>query len=42
MPGGQVITLKTAVTVDADEGDITIDFTGSSPQATTGINVVRN
>ncbi|WP_342642522.1 hydantoinase B/oxoprolinase family protein [Rhodoligotrophos ferricapiens] len=42
VPGGEVITLKTAVTVDADKGDITVDFTGSSPQTTTGINVVLN
>ncbi len=42
VPGGEVITLRTAVTVDADEGAITVDFDGSSPQTTTGINVVLN
>jgi N-methylhydantoinase B len=34
--------LKTAVTVDSDEGTVTIDFTGSSGQSPYGINVVMN
>src|SRR3954465_14316894 len=42
VPGGDVITLKTAVTVDPGEGEITIDFTGSSGQSPYGINVVMN
>jgi N-methylhydantoinase B/oxoprolinase/acetone carboxylase alpha subunit len=42
VPGGEIITLKTAVTVDADSGSIIVDFAGSSPQTTTGINVVLN
>jgi N-methylhydantoinase B len=42
VPGGEVITLKTAVTVETQIGGITVDFTGSSPQTTTGINVVLN
>ena len=42
VPGGEVITLKTAVTVDAEKGAITVDFAGSSPQTATGINVVLN
>ncbi|WP_210485218.1 hydantoinase B/oxoprolinase family protein [Microvirga antarctica] len=42
VPGGEIITLKTAVTVDAVEGTITVDFAGSSPQTSTGINVVLN
>jgi len=42
VPGGEIITLKTAVTVAADKGEITVDFTGSSAQTTTGINVVLN
>lgn len=42
VPGGEVITLKAAVTVDADKGEILVDFAGSSPQTTTGINVVLN
>jgi N-methylhydantoinase B/oxoprolinase/acetone carboxylase alpha subunit len=42
VPGGEVITLRTAVTIDPDEGEITVDFDGSSQQTTTGINVVLN
>jgi N-methylhydantoinase B len=42
VPGGEIITLKTAVTVDPDKGEILVDFAGSSPQTTTGINVVLN
>lgn len=40
VPGGEVITLKTKVTVDADAGEITVDFDGSSPPSKAGINVV--
>jgi N-methylhydantoinase B len=42
VPGGDVITLKTAVTVDTDSGTITIDFEGSSGPSPYGINVVMN
>src|SRR5947209_4446092 len=42
VPGGDVITLHTAVTVDCAEGEITIDFAGSSGQSPYGINVVMN
>jgi N-methylhydantoinase B len=42
VPGGEIVTLKTAVTVDPQAGEITVDFAGSSPQTTTGINVVLN
>jgi N-methylhydantoinase B/oxoprolinase/acetone carboxylase alpha subunit len=42
VPGGEVITLKTAVTIDADKGDILIDFDGSSGASPHGINVVMN
>ncbi len=42
VPGGDVITLKTAVTIDAKEGEIHIDFAGSSEQGPYGINVVMN
>ena len=42
VPGGEVITLKTAVTVDAEKGNILVDFEGSSMQTATGINVVLN
>ncbi|SME98678.1 N-methylhydantoinase B [Tistlia consotensis] len=40
VPGGQTIELKTAVTVDAEAGEITIDFAGSSGPSPSGINVV--
>lgn len=40
VPGGQIIELKTAVTVDAEAGEITIDFAGSSGPSPMGINVV--
>jgi N-methylhydantoinase B len=42
VPGGEIITLKTAVTVDTQEGKIIVDFDGSSMQTSTGINVVLN
>jgi N-methylhydantoinase B len=42
VPGGEVITLKASVLVDAGDGEITIDFTGSSSQTSSGINVVLN
>jgi N-methylhydantoinase B len=40
--GGNVITLNAAVTVDSDKGEILIDFAGSSPQISKGVNVVLN
>lgn len=40
VPGGQEITLKTAVTVDAEKGEIVVDFEGSSGPSNMGINVV--
>ena len=40
VPGGELITLKTAVTIDPKAGDIVIDFTGSSAPSKSGINVV--
>lgn len=40
VPGGELITLKTAVTIDAKLGEITIDFAGSSGPSKYGINVV--
>ena len=42
VPGGDVITLKTAVTIDPQAGEITIDFAGSSGPSPYGINVVMN
>ncbi len=41
VPGGEIIRLCTAVTIDAALGEITIDFAGSSPPSKHGINVVR-
>ncbi|MCB1471624.1 MAG: hydantoinase B/oxoprolinase family protein [Rhodobiaceae bacterium] len=40
VPGGEEITLKATVEIDADAGEITIDFAGSSPASRLGINVV--
>ena len=40
VPGGEIITLKTALTIDTDLGEITIDFAGSSGPSPNGINVV--
>lgn len=40
VPGGDVITLRTAVTIDTDNGEIEIDFEGSSGPSPHGINVV--
>jgi N-methylhydantoinase B len=42
VPGGDVITLKSAVTIDTDEGSVLIDFAGSSGPSPYGINVVMN
>jgi|TARA_B100000959_G_scaffold48611_1_gene49897 N-methylhydantoinase B len=42
IPGGETITLKAAVTVDSDNGEILIDFSGSSAASSQGINVVLN
>jgi N-methylhydantoinase B len=42
VPGGEVITLKSTVTIDREAGEITVDFAGSSPQTSMGINVVLN
>ena len=40
VPGGEVITLRTAVTIDTEAGEIAIDFAGSSGPSKSGINVV--
>jgi N-methylhydantoinase B len=42
IPGGAVITLHAAVTIDNKAGEILIDFAGSSPKSPHGINVVLN
>lgn len=41
-PGGEIVTLAAAVTVDAEAGEITVDFAGSSGPSKTGINVAFN
>ncbi|MCB1482133.1 MAG: hydantoinase B/oxoprolinase family protein [Rhodobiaceae bacterium] len=40
VPGGETVVLKTAVTIDSNAGEITIDFAGSSGPSRMGINVV--
>jgi N-methylhydantoinase B len=42
VPGGEIITLKAAVTIDNQAGEVLIDFTGSSGASASGINVVMN
>lgn len=42
VPGGELITLKTAVTIDTKAGEIIIDFAGSSAASRIGINVTPN
>ena len=42
IPGGEEIVLKAAVTIDADEGAMHIDFAGSSGPSPHGVNVVLN
>lgn len=42
VPGGDVITLQAAVTIDNVAGEVIIDFAGSSGASPMGINVVMN
>jgi N-methylhydantoinase B len=42
IPNGDVVTLRTAVKIDNDAGDVIVDFAGSSPQSLKGVNVVLN
>ena len=42
IPGGAEIVLKCALTVDAEAGDILVDFAGSSGASPHGVNVVLN
>lgn len=42
IPGGEEIVLKSAVTIDPERGEVTTDFTGSSPASPLGINVCLN
>ena len=40
VPGGEVVKLVTSVTIDNEKGSVEIDFAGSSPPSSSGINVV--
>jgi N-methylhydantoinase B/oxoprolinase/acetone carboxylase alpha subunit len=42
VPGGDMVTLKAAVTIDPAAGEMLIDFAGSSGASPYGINVVLN
>lgn len=42
IPGGQVIVLKCALTIDNVKGEVSIDFAGSSGPSPHGVNVVLN
>jgi N-methylhydantoinase B len=42
VPGGEMIMLKAAVTIDNVAGEVSIDFDGSSGASPMGINVVMN
>ncbi|MBS0248699.1 MAG: hydantoinase B/oxoprolinase family protein [Proteobacteria bacterium] len=42
IPNGKVVTLRATVTVDNVAGEVLVDFTGSSPQLDSGVNVVLN
>jgi N-methylhydantoinase B len=39
---GSIIDIKCAVTIDATEGEVIVDYTGSSEASRWGINVVKN
>jgi N-methylhydantoinase B len=39
---GSRIDIVCAVTVDSDAGEVTVDYAGSSPASSSGINVVKN
>ena len=40
VPGGEVVKLVTSVSIDKEKGSVEIDFAGSSPPSSSGINVV--
>lgn len=40
--GGHEVTIRAAVTIDAEKGEIVTDFAGSSPPSQLGINVCLN
>jgi N-methylhydantoinase B len=39
---GSEVTIRAAVTVDSDRGQVSVDYAGSSPASPYGINVVKN
>lgn len=42
VPGGEEVTIKAAITIDTEKGEMTTDFAGSSPPSQLGINVCLN
>jgi len=42
VPGGEEVTIKAAITIDAEKGEMTTDFAGTSPPSALGINVCLN
>ena len=42
IPTGEVIKLQAKVTIDNKEGEVLVDFAGSSPQMRRGVNAVLN
>lgn len=42
VPGGEVVDLRVALTVDAGRGEVLVDFAGSSGASASGINVCLN
>lgn len=40
--GGSIVTLRCALTIDREAGEVLIDFAGSSSQINRGVNVVLN
>jgi N-methylhydantoinase B len=42
VPGGEEVTIKVAITIDADKGEMVTDFAGTSPPSQLGINVCLN
>ena len=42
VPGGEEVTIKAAITIDAEKGEMVTDFAGTSPPSQLGINVCLN
>ena len=42
VPGGEEVTIKAAITIDAEKGEMITDFAGTSPPSQLGINVCLN